>query len=1758
MAPNQHNTPWHWPPAPQTQRGSVPLRMAGLMALVILLLLAGGAVFVGLRLFGPADYRTQMTSSTHYDPAAMQQALDAANVAAEQQKLLALGSRFLGQPGMYAAADYIRTRYRQAGLEIHEQENWTVAPHTELREISAVDVANTRTLGTALPDVQIYPFMPNHLQPIAMPDEGVVGRLVLLTSATLRARARFDDCIGVIDTQAGHYDREFGFDWRRYAQLGLKALIVAHAGGLDQVPWEQVAEQKTGMVASIPINFPRLAADEGIFHHIGEPVRLRIRVRFENTRNDTIIGILRSHGSTAATPNRHALVLLTNYDATSILPDLAPGGAQAISVAAQLALLKGIEPYRASLSRDIIFVAFGSGVMARDGDNNLLRILDENLMRDDLGPVEKIFATGATRKKMQQRLDQRREARLRPWVERQQKNRGQEQLVEKILACFSEKGFLRGDAATRQALASFSSADRDFFNDQIKYVLETVVFESSENTLQAKLAFLRGNQALTGPTFQHYMQVKQHYDRAVALSGLSLASLLDPAAGPKNFPEKEAMRKRWQARFEELKQFHTRRERQLAGDIDTLKAFNAYEELIVFDNKLLPARNPQQTREVLTFCNGEWVVSPQMRAMTSLFASARQRLMALGHSAIPNANLVIPTLSKWHSQDVDSHTLPVSDRSSVMWTRFGYLIYTLINFDRAESYRHLSDPVDEPWMHNVASLANSLAVAGETILSIGHGNGTFTPIQLGWLKKQFGGQVLASNIGQSLTPSYPLQGAVLASRSFPGWAQYSWPGFYNHPLMMTDVYGHYEMINAASDFWVDQYTWLNGYSPVAAWYGRNGEIQWMKDEADDGQRVYKSVNLNWFDAEVEDITLVAFRAAPVAVLDMINPQTMKDFSGYRLINRDGLSAFRKECRFEHDGMRVTFVEPTQYCYAVLESGSPENELAREVRAFMLGVPLQDEKVSSMPAISREIDGPGYLAADSPFIMKVPFEIARSMLQVNGKRLNLQNHYGIADEMTNNYNGKASQLYTSSTTPQQPLLTARLEAREAATYTMLNHPVLRRTIWEAVLGIMWYLALLVPFAFFFEKMVFGNADLRWQIAIQMLVFVAIFGMLRVLHPAFAMVRSSIMILLGFVIIMISGGMTLLFSGKFKENLEELRRRRGQVDAAEVNRLGVMGSAFMLGLNNMHRRKLRTGLTCATLTLMTFAMICFTSVQSNVVDDSVALGKAWYQGLLIKRENFRKISDAELFAIQSRYGDRFQVCPRKLWLGTQNWLDNQGYNPELEVTVEQGGRKRSASAASLLQLTSAEPLREQLRFVGTPRWFTPEDQIAAQGPCPIIISNEMADQLGISPEMLTTTSLPVHLNGQPFAVRAIFDSNSLDNYHDLNGRDVLPYNVAAMSNIQQQDSEIVATENDPKIPARQLILAPWRYLNLTVPNGMESVQSVAVVMPPDDYKTARTEIDAFLEQTARPAFYGLQGVAYSGERTRKTSLAGMLDMLIPLLIAALTVLNTMKGSVYERRDEIAVYNAVGIAPRYIMFMFFAEAFVYAVIGSVLGYLLSQGLGWTLTHFNLTGGLTMSFTSSNAIYASLAITGAVFLSTWFPARSALEIAKPAEEAGWTLPEPVNHQLHMDLPFTFNPRDRIALLAFCQAYFQDHGEGGAGRFTAAEPQLDARPGKPAEHTDVVPRLTTTIWIKPMDLGVSQRLELLLPFDLETDEFKAQIVLTQLSGTSEAWLRLNHGFVSDLRRHILHWRAVKPEQRASYFEQARATLENSTPGEAV
>jgi hypothetical protein len=458
-----------------------------------------------------------------------------------------------------------------------------------------------------------------------------------------------------------------------------------------------------------------------------------------------------------------------------------------------------------------------------------------------------------------------------------------------------------------------------------------------------------------------------------------------------------------------------------------------------------------------------------------------------------------------------------------------------------------------------------------------------------------------------------------------------------------------------------------------------------------------------------------------------------------------------------------------------------------------------------------------------------------------------------------------------------------------------------------------------------------------------------------------------------------------------------------------------------------------------------------------------------------------------------------------------------------------------------------------------WFLPEHAKANVADCPVLIPDRLAERLGLSREAIEAGSVTLTVNDKPLRVWGMFAADSLDALRDLDGSDLLPFDIERVARLTDTEWGYTVESDAPRIPAERVIIVPIpiQDLKIGVINGndaREIIASVAVDMSQASFRQAKDAIDGHLEKTALPAFYGLDGIAYSGLRTRQLSLAGLLDLLVPLLLAGLTVLNTMRGSVYERRSEIYVYNAVGISPRYVLVMFLSEAFVYIVVGSVLGYLFSQGIGRVLSELGMTGGLNMTFTSLATIYASLAIAAAVLISTWFPARSAMQIAAPAEESGWKLPEPEGDELGFDLPFNFRTRGRIAVLAFFERWLKEHGEGSAGSFFASEPIMQIAADADPVTSGAVPEMRLTVWLKPFDLAVSQGIVIATPYDPETQQFKARLRLSRMSGTRESWLRLNKSFVATLRRHFLHWRAVSGAERDEMYLEAKSHLEARYP----
>lgn len=1638
-----------------------------------------------LRAFPAVPLPPRVNASLSVPVTEIESATSPAAVLEQFDRVIALGDRCPGMPGYDAAHRFVRDAYRDAGLDLIEQPVTFPSPVTETRAIFDEQ-------GKPLDGVEIFPLLPNHLQPVVTPEGGLTGRIELVTDELLAEATRFDDAIALVDARKP--PKNLGLSWSRYAQVGFRAVIVADRGGLAEIK----PASFSGMVGSVPINFVRLAATEKIFDYVGKQVKIDTVVRWKQIQTTNLVGVLRSG---AGNGSQEAIVIHAEFDAPSFMPDRSPGSLGALNLAVHLNLVKALAGYRKDLQRDVIFVAHGTRFMGMIGLDRLLAAA---------GPAH-LIATAH---------DEISAARVA-----NQTSLANVQAARKIC---DDANFLSDAASTSNLMKGAAPAVQEVVESQLRFVINDLVMELGETVLARRLDDIRARGSEGEAAALSAFQVaKREQDQASAASSYPPEKIVGERAA---LAKRTNLAGRLRDRLQLLETDLVAKVAQGEADLKINEIFGRYSNRIALGTILAPADPTKLKREVVAFNSGALGATNY----ADLLRTTDGLLASVAREANLGATFRYEAIDTKLTQKGDS--IGSAKPAALLFNTMGWPAFDLVNPDRSDSYSGLTASYLPREAREMISIEQSLKFTGRTALSIAMGIGRFEPIRQ-TPRSDFGGRVLAGGIGKSIIPSHPLVKALVASK-----AALASEGFFYGPVLAVDPEGWFELpFNSARP--------VSQWSPVveAARLNDRGMITWIRDEGPAGASTAGTVDLT--KGALANLRLVGFRAAPVCVLDLVNPQTLRSYTnvGFGLAPRPRMNGW-----LEGGSIAAAFVEPDSRCFLIFYAGTEGNPLVQEIRAFALAVPEgSDEDPES------EMDRWGFLAADTPFVRDVEKEVARSMLLMNKKRGELQARHGMLDRTSVRFQNRSEELLAKSATPGLSQRASSLLKQDAVTYAQLNHPVLRESIREAVIGILWYLGLLVPFVFFFEKLALGFTDIRKQLFAHAVIFVLVFALLRWLHPAFEMVRSSVMILLGFVIMLISLGVTALFSGKFGENLDEIRRQRGQVVAAQAHKSGVIATAFLLGLNNMHRRKVRTGLTCATLVLMTFAMICFAGIQSRTTSVSAALGKAMYQGLLIHPEKFKPIDGGELFALRSRYGREFQIAPRFMLVGVRTWQQTL-HNPSLLLTNNSAGSAPGrVEIDSILTFMPEEPLRDQIKLLTNTGWFTPEMADRTDTDPPVMLPEKIATELGVTIEQVNSAGaagVSVQINGKQVSVVGIFDPQTLAQLRDIDGRDLLPFNIEAARAVEVQTVSLVA-DDTPRLPAERIILSCRAFLPpKTYPIAAQPrLTSVAIGMPGLPYRQVKEQVEKYLEQTGQPASYGIDGVAYFGRRTRASSLVAFLEMLAPLLIAGITVLNTMNGSVYERRDEIFVYNAVGIAPKYIGFMFFAEAIVYAVVASVLGYLLSQGIGKLLTTLDLTGGLNMTFTSITTIWASIAVMVCVFVSTWFPARSAMRIAQTTDDSGWKLPPSQGDAMDFELPFTFDWHDRVAVLSFFHRFFLDHGPGSSGRFLTGFDQWSVTaPEGGADVNSIIPKLATTAWLKPFDLGVSQRIEITLPLDPATGEYIARIRLTRLSGTHDSWVRLNEGFVATIRQQFLHWRAVSPAEKTMFFSEARESLEKA------
>ena len=356
-------------------------------------------------------------------------------------------TRLTGSPGCLRTEALIRDVFRGAGLDVATQEFSVAVPHTERCEIVDAD-------GRPLEGVQLYPFLPSGMVPISLPDEGIRARLVAVDSFTLATLDGHDLERSVVMTTLGTAGT-----WSSLQSAGVPAVIVYEDETALRLRGSADARGEwDALCVKTELPFPRFYARGDILRHAGQTVTIRCNTTFRQTQGRNVVGVLKGTG---ADPD--ALVLSAFYDSYSVVPELAPGGEEAVGLAALLQLAEAFAPYRGRMARDVVFIATAGHAQGMAGVGQLMQ------------------AVGRTKDPAAFR------ARL------EEKRREDEQRMgwaEKVMALTADADAWSGERFSAWWSAE-SAAFQKWLNGCVGTVAGELTLEQNDRLLEARLVYLR-------------------------------------------------------------------------------------------------------------------------------------------------------------------------------------------------------------------------------------------------------------------------------------------------------------------------------------------------------------------------------------------------------------------------------------------------------------------------------------------------------------------------------------------------------------------------------------------------------------------------------------------------------------------------------------------------------------------------------------------------------------------------------------------------------------------------------------------------------------------------------------------------------------------------------------------------------------------------------------------------------------------------------------------------------------------------------------------------------------------------------------------------------------------------------------------------------------------------------------------------------------------------------------------------------------------
>jgi len=777
------------------------------------------------------------------------------------------------------------------------------------------------------------------------------------------------------------------------------------------------------------------------------------------------------------------------------------------------------------------------------------------------------------------------------------------------------------------------------------------------------------------------------------------------------------------------------------------------------------------------------------------------------------------------------------------------------------------------------------------------------------------------------------------------------------------------------------------------------------------------------------------------------------------------------------------------------------------------------------------EGYGFLVKE-PLSIWVPLQVANDMFWLDEHRFNLTYTFGVYTPLSAQAQISTRELIDEV---QEAFIKGAFYRSYQSSIAALSWQVVSYAELKTLINDMTYTALvlsvvLVPFAVLAERFFVPLSGKKRVLGI-VLTFLTPYFVIYFQHPGFQLALNAPIAILAFTLFAFIIVVYLILFGNVGSLLREIRRKFLGHHYIEISRSEAFLAAMDLGIEEMRKRKLRSGLTLFSIIVVAFALVSLTSTFNMVLPLSQRLDiAANYNGLLVEiKSGLDPISD-EVIALTKLVARPEATVTLRAWA-----YPTESPEAHIRPVFLIKAKNQTYEIWGILGLMPDEiKITKSIRLIDGD-WFTEGSLYVC------VIPKSISESLGI--KVLDK----IELAGVELMVIGIVDDEILRTSYELDGEILTPIDrfLFTYAFMYQLPIEEVREMAKTRLPVSKVLIVPYE-LARRLFNA--PVYSIAVVTTNTTRLHEVAQELVVMTSAALTAYVGDKGTTYLYSKMIWVVVQGAQLMIVPYVIAIFTILITMLNAVYERISEIKVFSAIGLAPSYVAGIFLAESLVYGVIGSLLGYIVGIiGVKCFIIFKVLPESFIPNFTSSSTILAiGLAMLAAI-IATFYPSFKASKLVTPSLVRRWKLTsKPIGNEWFIRLPFVVSGDEVDGIMVFLLEYLEAHRVELGPFKVIGDINLYETKGTKGE---IIRVLEFNTQLAPFDANIVQKTLFMATPKLDIYppryDFGVRAILT--SGKRETWMKSMRPFIDSLRKQLLIWRGLPPTQKKVYIEKAKS-----------